>query len=647
MDRYGDRLAFIWAVKEVLRDVYKRHQYREVILPLAVLRRLDCVLQATKDAVLVEAARLGGDPDRSQQLLLAAARHPFYNTSKFTFKRLVADQAEEVHDNLLDYLNGFSPNIREILKSFGTWDEIKRLDEAGLLYEVVRKFAEIDLHPATVSNAVMGQIYEELIRRTADLSNEEAGEHYTPREVIRLMVDLLLTDDAALTIPQRVFTVYDPTCGTGGMLTEAERRIHKRNAQAKVHLFGQEVSPETWALCQTDMLLSGHDPSRVKPGSTLSKDGFPGQRFHYMIANPPYGKKWETDKAAVQKEAKGGASSSFPAGLPKITDGQTLFLQMMLTKMRSVEEGGSRVAVVMSYSPLSNGEPGERENSLRKWILDRDLLDCVVALPEFLFYNTPIFTCVWILSNRKPAHRKDTVQLIDARDLFTRLRWPQGKKRSELSEEHMSEVLKQYELGTNSSRSKILPRESFGYRRITVAQPLRLRWTFSPEARAMAGLQKVLKRQSEEKRAEVVSALGVLDGRSTTSFDEAEQAVTKAVSGLGVTAAVRRRLLEHFSEADEDAPVLLDEAGHPVPDPHEQDDEYLPLDLPVNDFMQAEITPYSPDAFVVPGSEVVGYEIPVTVWFHRYQPPRPLAAIREDLDQSVDRVRRLLVQVTQ
>jgi type I restriction enzyme M protein len=469
-----EKISFIWSVKETLRDHYKRHQYQDVILPFCVLRRLDCVLEPTKDKVVAKATELGPDKwDAATDLLSHLAGQPFWNASKFTFGALLADQ-HNIRRNVHAYVRGFSPNARDALMRFGLPNQIDKMAEAEILYMVVKQFAEIDLHPDVVSNLQMGYIYEELIRVTADLSNEEAGEHFTPREVIELMVNVLFADEDRLLAPGKIFTVYDPACGTGGMLSVAEEHLRAINPSARMHLFGQEVQPESYAVCKTDMLLKGQGNAHIAFGDTFTKYGgdettrpaFVGKRFDYLLANPPYGKDWKTIEKPVKAEhAQLGFEGRFGAGLPSTSDGQILFLQQMISRMRPVDEGGSRVAVVFNASPLFSGDAGSGMSEIRRWIIENDWLDAIIGLPDQLFYNTPISTFIWIVTNRKRPERQGHVQLIDARDLFVKMRRSLGNKRNELSGEQIAQITQVYEEFAETERSKILPNSAFGYRR--------------------------------------------------------------------------------------------------------------------------------------------------------------------------------------
>jgi type I restriction enzyme M protein len=484
MNNFGDKVSFIWSVADLLRDSFKRAKYPDVILPLTVLRRLDCVLEPTKAKVLEAHQRLKGKLENLGPQLCRASGFAFYNTSPFTFERLLQDHAH-LAANLRAYINGFSENMREVLEKFDFQNTIGKLDEAGLLFLVLERFKNIDLHPDRVSNLEMGYVFEELIRKFNEAMDENPGEHFTPREVIRLMVSLLLShDERALTTERLIRTVYDPCCGTGGMLTIAKDRILEMNSTAEVHLFGQEVNPETYAVCKSDLFMKsedGRDAENILFGSTLGRDQHADKRFDYLLANPPYGKEWKMDQKAVEAEHDRGHAGRFGAGLPRISDGQLLFLCHMLNRMKDARDGGSRVAIVMNGSPLFTGDAGSGESEIRRWILENDWLEAIVALPEQLFYNTGIPTYIWVLTNRKPAHRKGQVQLIDATSFWSPMRRSLGSKRREITAEHIETITGLFESFAEGEHAKRFPNEAFGYRKITVERPLRLNFQASPD----------------------------------------------------------------------------------------------------------------------------------------------------------------------
>lgn len=471
--------AFLWSVADLLRGDYKQSEYGKVILPFTVLRRLDCVLEPTKQEVLAEKAlreKAGLNPE---PFLLKKSGQLFFNTSDLDLKKLVGDP-QNIAENLRSYIQGFSPAVRDIFESFELHTQIDKLAKAGLLYLVTEKFANIDLHPEVVGNAEMGLVFEELIRRFAELSNETAGEHFTPREVIRLMVDLIFTeDDDALAKPGVVRTLYDPTAGTGGMLSIAGEHLASLNPGARLRMFGQELNPESYAICKADMLIKGQDIANIIFGNTLSADGLPGKRFDYMLSNPPFGVEWKKIEKEVRDEhAKKGHDGRFGPGLPRVSDGSLLFLLHLVSKMQPARDGGSRFGIVLNGSPLFTGGAGSGESEIRRYMLENDLVEAVVGLPTDMFYNTGISTYVWIVSNRKPARRKGKVQLIDASGFFQKMRKSLGSKRKELSDAHIHEITRMFGAFEEVTRdgvpiSRIFKNGDFGYRTITVERPER------------------------------------------------------------------------------------------------------------------------------------------------------------------------------
>lgn len=466
--------GLIWAIAELLRGDYKQSDYGKIILPFTLLRRLDCLLAPTKARVLGEFAALGQDHFALDFLLTQAAGYPVYNTSAYDFAALLGDPPN-LRANLLAYINAFSANTRDIFEKYDFANQIDRLDGANLLFLVVGRFAAVDLSPARVSNADMGLMFEELIRRFAELSNETAGEHYTPREVIRLMVDLLFTlDSDGLSKPGVVRSIYDPCAGTGGMLSIAEEHLHSMNPDATLRVYGQELNPESYAICKADMLIRGHDIGRIVCDNTLSNDGHWGERFDYMLSNPPYGVEWKKVEREVRKEhQERGDDGRFGPGLPRVSDGSLLFLLHLLAKMRPPEEGGSRIAIVLNGSPLFTGGAGSGESNIRRWIIEHDWLEAIVALPTDMFYNTGIATYIWLLTNRKVEARRGRVQLIDATAHFRKLRKSLGSKRRELGEADIARIVQLYGDFARNDESKVFANDDFGYRTITVERPLR------------------------------------------------------------------------------------------------------------------------------------------------------------------------------
>ena len=573
--------SFIWAVADLLRGDYKQSDYGKVILPFTVLRRLDCVLDSTKPAVLAELAakeKLGVNP---APFLSRITGRQFFNASPLDLKKLLGDPTH-VATNLFAYIQGFSPEVRDIFEHFEFQTQIERLSKAGLLYQVTEKFCQIDLHPDKVSNADMGTVLEELIRKFAELSNETAGEHFTPREVIRLMVNLLFVeDDEVLAKPGVVRTLYDPTAGTGGMLSVAGEYLHEHNPKASLAVYGQELNPESYAICKADMLIKGQDVANIVFGNTLSDDGHPTKTFDYMLSNPPFGVEWKKVEREVRKEHQDkGFAGRFGPGLPRVSDGSMLFLLHLISKMRPATEGGSRFGIVLNGSPLFTGGAGSGESEIRRYVLENDLLEAIVGLPTDMFYNTGIATYVWILSNRKPAARKGKVQLIDASGMWQKMRKSLGSKRKELSDAHIDRITRLFGHfeeasdhdadGSARPISRIFDNEAFGYHTITVERPLR-----GDDGKVVLGAKGKQK-------------------------------------------------------------------GKPQPDSALRDTENVPLTEDVGEYFKREVLPHAPDAWIDPDKTKVGYEIPFNRHFYVFKPPRPLAEIDADLKATTDRILEMI-----
>lgn len=641
-DAHAEKINFIWSVKEVLRDHYKRHQYGEVILPLCMVRRLDCELADTKEKVVARASSIKGELDTHAEVLAHVSGHPFYNTSNFTFETLLSDP-EHITENVFDFLQGFSPNARFALEKFGIESHVERMGEAGILFMVIQRFASIDLRPAVVSNLEMGYIYEELIRVNAALSNEEAGEHFTPREVIHLMVNLLFADEDQLLTPGKIATIYDPACGTGGMLSVSEEYLKEKNPMARLHLFGQEIQPESYAICQSDMMIKNEQSAQIVYGDSFTQDGFEDTKFDYMLANPPYGKDWKTiEKFIKQENASKGFEGRFGAGLPPTSDGQILFLQQMLSKMRPVEDGGSRIGIVMNGSPLFSGEAGSGFSEIRRWIIENDWLEAIVGLPDQLFYNTGIYTYVWVVTNRKRSERQGYIQLIDARKQFRKMKKSLGFKRNELAPEDIAEVTHLYESFTNGDLSRIFPNEFFAYRRVTVERPLRVRFDITDETCGSASETKPFQSLSAEVREALSEGLHSLLGESFCSRADLEVALSPVLEKAGkVPPPVKKTIVSALMVRDPDADPLEGEADSAL-----RDTENVPFDESVADFIAREVLPYAPDAWVDESKTKIGYEIPFTRQFYEYVPPRPLEEIDADIKVSEQRILALLSEVT-
>ncbi len=588
----------ICSVADLLRGDYRRSEYGKVILPLTVLRRLDCVLEETKPAVIERYERMRGRAVHLDPLLESVADERFFNTSPLNFRRLLDDPAQ-VAGNLEEYIARFSPGAREVINKFDFDVQIARLARANLLYLVLSKFAEVDLHPSVVSSIEMGYIYEELIRRFSELSNETAGEHFTPREVIRLMVELLFADDDEALAGAAIKTLFDPACGTGGMLSVAEDYLRDHKPRARLDLFGQELNDETYAICRSDMMLKRQDPSRIFCGNSFSDDGHEGKTFDYMLANPPFGVEWKKVADVVKDEhEKLGFDGRFGAGLPRINDGSFLFLQHMLSKMQPVEKGGTRLAIVFNGSPLFSGGAGSGESEIRRWIIENDWLEAVIALPDQLFYNTGISTYFWVLTNRKRPERRGKVQLVDARDRWVKMRKSLGDKRKEINPKQIAEITKLYAGFTEGERVKILPNEAFGYQRITVERPLRLRWEATQKTLELLAETKQWGKLTDAKRQEVTTHLEDLAGFSTTDRDEMAEKLGKLPKGI------EKQVWKALAVRDPQAPIVLNDDGEAEPDPELRDYENVPLPpIPVS----WEIDPTERLASIEYGSAVEEY----------------------------------------
>ena len=666
----NNHAGFIWSVADRLRGVYKQSEYGRVILPLTVLRRLDCVLEPTKEEVLERMTKLPPTLQNREPVLQKVAGQPFVNMSRHTFQTLLGDP-DNVAGNLRNYIAGFSESARDIVDKFNFDVQIDRLDSHNLLYAVVSMFAEIDLSPETMSDLDMGYLYEELIRRFSELSNETAGEHFTPREVIRLMVNLLfIDDDKLLTRPGVVKTLLDPACGTGGMLSVAEDHLRKLNPQARLRVFGQELNAETYATCRADMLIKGQEASNIRFGNSFDNDQHEGERFDYLLANPPFGVEWKMVADTVKDEsAAQGFAGRFGAGLPRINDGSFLFLQHMISKMKSSSDGGARLAIVLNGSPLFTGGAGSGESEIRRWIIENDMLEAVVALPDQLFYNTGISTYFWVVTNRKTSRRRGKVQLLDARDIFTKTRKSLGQKRKELSIEQIDEIARLYGAFEEGSRVKIFPNEAFGFLRITVERPLRLRWEITDDTLLAVESLKAVTKLDHSQRDALLDALRERLGSTYATEKLASAVMSEALvsAGAGKSPALVKAVTGAVAIRDPEAPIITDRSGDPLPDPELRDYENIRLpsvavafeDDPtarletieyrssIDDYMEAEVLPYVPDAWHDPVKTKIGYEIPLTRHFYTYTPPRPLPEIDAEIKALETEIQALLAEVAE
>jgi len=662
--------SFVWSIAELLRGDFKQFEYGKVILPFVVLRRLDCILEETKPAVLEKAASLPDEiDDEARDMLLSACvgrNIRLYNLSRFTFAKLKGQDAKDIHANLIDYITRFSPNVRDIfLEKFRFTEQLKRLNDAGLLYQVFDRFTQIDLHPDRVSNIEMGYLFEELIRRFSEISNETAGEHYTPREVIRLIVSLLLVNDRdALTRRGIIRQVYDPAAGTGGMLAIAEMEMKALNPDIRVELFGQELNPESFAICKSDMLVSGHDPENIAFGNSLTEDAHAGKSFHYILSNPPYGVDWKKYKKPIVQEAEAlGFDGRFGAGLPRISDGQLLFLQHMISKMRH-DEQGSRIGIVMNGSPLFTGGAGSGESEIRRWMLENDWVEAIIALPTDLFYNTGIQTYVWLLTNRKTAERRGTVQLIDASGerFWKPMRKSLGSKRREIPPKACDEITRIYHEMLNGGSgwgeySKVFDVSEFGYREIRVERPLRLAFQVTPEALDMLREAKPFLKLAPEDQARILKALenDLPAGKRWMDRAAFEPELTRVLRATGVKIGtpVKKAIMAALSERDEEAAICTGRKGNPEPDTSLRDHERVPLGEDWRAYFEREVRPFVPDAWVDEnytdardgGVGRVGYEINFNRYFYKYVPPRPLEEINAELKALEAEIAELMAEI--
>ena len=553
----NEKAALIWAIADKLTGVYKPHEYGEVILPLTVIRRFDCILSDTKDAVLKKYDEVKNLPMKDVLLRSATGGKAFYNTSKYTFERLL-DDPDNIEENFRDYLNGFSENVQDIIEKFKFDGHITTMANKGILYIVIKEFTspKANLHPDVISNLEMGYIFEEIIRRFSESHNEDAGQHYTPREVIRLMVNILFHDDNDILSGNNVAkTIYDPACGTGGMLSVSEEYLHELNSATELLAFGQELNDQTFAICKADMLIKGNDANFIKDGNTLSDDQFEGQKFDYIISNPPFGREWKNEKTKVEAEAKRGFAGRFGAGVPAVSDGQMLFLLTAISKMKEPSDGGSRIAIIHNGSPLFTGDAGSGPSEIRRYILENDLLEAIIALPNDIFYNTGIATYIWVLSNKKAGTKREgKVQLINANGLFEKRRKALGNKRNDIPENAIEEITRIYGEFRENEISQIYDNEDFGYTKITVERPL----------------------------------------------------------------------------LDEDGNPIL-KKNKPQADSSLRDTENVPLKENIDEYFKREVLPFAPDAWIDTKKSKVGYEIPFTRYFYKYEAPQSSTEIMSEI----------------
>ncbi|MEZ9561380.1 N-6 DNA methylase [Vibrio splendidus] len=667
--------AFLWSVADLLRGDFRQSQYGRIILPFTLLRRLECVLEATKPDVLTKYDAVKAMPFEAQDKLLThTAQLSFYNTSKMDLNRL---GETGVASNLENYIQSFSPNAREIFEHFDFFNTIDKLEEADLLYKVAKRFATTDLHPNTISNHGMGLIFEELIRRFAESSNDTAGEHFTPRDIVDLTTSLLFTNEEELTSSGLVRSIYDPTAGTGGFLSSGMEYVHKLNDKASLSAFGQELNPESYAICKADMLIKGQKVDNIKLGNTLSNDQLRTDKFDYMLSNPPFGVDWKKIQKFINDEHNDkGFEGRFGAGLPRVSDGSLLFLMHLVSKMRPQHEGGSRIGIILNGSPLFTGGAGSGESEIRRYILENDLLEAIVALPTDMFYNTGIATYVWVLSSHKPANRKGKVQLINASKeraktggrgrsgggeiegndehvFYAAMRKSLGSKRKELTPAAIDTIVKTYGQFAENEFSKIFDYKEFGYRRITVERPLKLAIYPKDELRLEAlQADKAWSKLGESVQQMVLEALASFTEEKSLSRDIFLKTFITKLNGIKLTAAQQKLIVKHLGEHDDEAEVCKVK-GKVEANPDLRDNENVPLTETVEEYFAREVLPHVPDAWIdtkktdeLDGEVgVVGYEIPFNRHFYVYEPPRALEAIDADLDAVSADIMQLLQEV--
>ncbi len=669
MNNFSEKVSFIWSVADLIRGPYRPNQYKDVMLPLTVLRRLDCVLESTKEEVLQKKKQLSGSKVKNiDPILCRISGVPFYNTSRFTFNKLKGDP-NNIAPNLINFIKGFSTRARDIIDHFEFEEHIAKLDKHDRLFLVISKFCDIDLHPDKVTNIEMGYIFEGLIRRFNEASNEEAGDHFTPRDVIRLMVDLLfMTESDVLTTKGIVKTLFDPACGTGGMLSVSEDYLRELNPDARFEVFGQDYNDQAYAICGSDMMIKGQDIEHIAFGDSFTDDHFYGKQFDYMLANPPFGVEWKPEEEIIRREAEEqGFGGRFGAGLPRINDGSLLFLQHMISKMKDPKEGGTRLAIVFNGSPLFTGSAGSGESEIRRWIIEHDWLEAIVAMPDQLFYNTGIFTYLWIVTNRKSPSRRGKIQLLDGTTFFKKMRKSLGNKRNEICEDQREDITRLYGDYKHSEHVRVFDNEDFGYRRITVERPLRLNFWVNEErlnrlkeTKAFMNLA-TSKKRKDTKAAEteieqgkvfqqsILSALEIFSNgtiKNRETFSDLLKKVFKE-SDLKISAPLFKTILMALSERDDEADVCTDSKGNPEPDPELRDYENVPLKDDVDEYMKSEVLPHVPDAWIDESKTKIGYEINFNRYFYKYIPPRPLEEIEADLKKIEKDIANMLNEVTE
>lgn len=703
LKKFQDKVNFIWTIAELLRGPYKPDEYGKVVLPLCVLRRFDCILDvefeipsdATKDVeqewkekiqnwrkknnknenelpkvkemILEEYQNYKELPtDVRNKILQSKFGLSFINISNFDFEKLITIDFDNIDANLQDYINGFSKDAYEIIEYFDFGKQIEKMERNGLLFLVIQAFKGLDLHPNQVSNVEMGYIFEELIRRFSEQG--EAGDHYTPREVIKLMINLLFMEDEDVLIkPGIVQSIYDCCAGTGGMGSVAQEYIQELNPTADVKFFAQEINEESYAICKADILIKGQGATNIRFGNTLSDDQFKGDKFDYMITNPPYGVEWKPAEKAVRAEFNKGGAGRFGAGLPRISDGQLLFIQHLVSKMKPVTEEnpkGSRIAIIMNGSPMFTGDAGSGESDIRKYLFENDLVEGIIALPNDLFYNTGISTYIWILSNNKSPERKGKVQLVNAVDFSQRMRKSLGNKRNEISNEQINEIIRIYGRYQAAEHSKKFDNKDFGYYKIVVERPLRLCFQITQERIVQLWEEKPFQNLASSRKKGEIGQQEIEQGKKVqeavidvltslindTVYKNREQ-FTKLLKkkfkeeNVTIGAPVLKAVLAVLSEKIETADICVDSKGNPEPDPELRDTENVPLKEDIHEYMKREVLQHVPDAWVDESKTKIGYEVPFSRHFYKYIPLRSSNEIMNEIKSLEESILEQLKKV--
>jgi len=654
-ENHSQTAAFLWSIADLLRGDFKQSQYGRIILPFTLLRRMECVLAPTKGEVIKQTFAQEGRPDQVREMiLLRAAGQQFFNGSPLTLGTLSDTQTAA---DLMSYVQAFSKDAREIFEHFHFEDFVQQLETANLLYQVVQRFAATDLSPEFISNFGMGIIFEELIRKFAESSNETAGEHFTPRDIVHLTTSLVITDEDHKLAPNSIVTIYDPTAGTGGFLSEGDEYIQSISEKVSVSLHGQELNPESYAICKADMLIKGQDVASIKLGNTLSNDQLADKRFDFMLSNPPFGVEWKkVQKQITDEHSHEGFDGRFGPGLPRVSDGSLLFLLHLVSKMRDPRDGGSRIGIILNGSPLFTGGAGSGESEIRRYLLQNDLVEAIVALPTDMFYNTGIATYVWILSNHKAAARQGRVQLIDGSQHSAKMRKSLGSKRQFITEDQISELVRLYGSFEQTAQSKIFPIDAFGYRRITVERPLRLNFQTSAERIAKVLGEKALQKLDSAAQQQLMTTLHAMDAsvlhRNREQFSKLLKKVLIAHS-VSLSTPELKALMSALSERDPEADICMTK-GQPEADVGLRDNENVPLGESVYDYFQRDVIPHVPDAWIDESKTdaldgevgIVGFEIPFNRYFYVFQPPRPLVEIDRDLKACTDRIKQMIEELS-